>query len=151
MVGHHWRRVAAHLLALLLVLLAVGLDLAVGLVVALLDLGMHCAWLEGRPVHLGVVGARVLRDVLDGVGLGHLERRVHLLPLAGVGVHVLAGSDGAGVSAAALKGVAHVHGEVDVVGVEGAALGLLGFVAGVDVVLVELRVELRGLVERGGD
>lgn len=73
MVGHHWRCIAAHFLGLSLVFLPVGLDLPVGLIVALLDLGVDCAWFEGRSVHFGVVGAGVLRDVLDGVGLGHLE------------------------------------------------------------------------------
>lgn len=146
MVGHHRRGVAAHPLALLL--LPVGLDLPVRLVVALLDLGMG-AWFKGRPVHLGVVGPGVLGDVLDGVGLGRLEGGVYLFAFADVGVHVLAGSDGTRVAGAPLEGVTDVHGEVDVVGGEGVALGLFGFVAGVDVVLVKFRVQLGRLVERG--
>ena len=147
MVGHHRRGITADPLALPLLLLTVGLDLPVGLIIALLDLGMR-AWLKGRAVHFGIVGPGVLGNVLDGVGLGHLEGGVYLLAFAGVGVHVLAGGYGPRVACAPLEGVAHVHGEVDVVGVEGTALGLFGFVAGVDVVLVKLRVELGGLVER---
>lgn len=59
----------------------------------------------------------------------------------------MAGSDGSRVAGPAFEGVSDVHGEVDVVGVEGVAFGLFGFVAGVDVIFVELRIQLRGLIE----
>ena len=60
MVGHHRRCITTHFLALSLVLLPVSLDLAVGLIVALLDLRMHSTWFKGRPVHFGVIGAGIL-------------------------------------------------------------------------------------------
>lgn len=70
---------------------------------------MDCAWFEGRSVHFSVVVAGVLGDVLDGVDFGYFEGSVDFLSFAGIGVYILARSNGSGVSATTLKRIAHVH------------------------------------------